>query len=104
MIALKLDAATAEHRILKDYLENNAGEALAEKINGGVRIEKDGKTLINRKNLTSFMNYACEEARKQADKGARAACIEDKTVFGWLVHYFGGLPRRHPLQRGRHGV
>lgn len=88
MIALNLEATNTEHIILKDYLESNVSEILAEKINNGVRLEKDGKTLINKKDLTAFMNYACEEARKQADKGARAACIDHTTVFGWAVHYF----------------
>ena len=34
------------------------------------------------------MQYACEEARRQADKGARSACIDDETVYGWAIHYF----------------
>ena len=88
MIALNLTAATAEHTILKDYLENNISETLAGKINNGIRIEKDGKTLINKKDLNTFMNYACDEAKKQAEKGAKFACIEHNTVFGWAIHYF----------------
>ena len=34
------------------------------------------------------MKYACDEARKLAEKGANSACIEDSTVYGWAVHYF----------------
>ena len=34
------------------------------------------------------MKYATDEARKQAEKGASSACIEDSVVFGWAVHYF----------------
>ena len=34
------------------------------------------------------MSFATEEARKQAEKGARYAMVEDDTVFGWAVHYF----------------
>ena len=34
------------------------------------------------------MKYACEEARKLAEKGSNWACIEDKVVFGWAIHYF----------------
>ena len=78
---------TAEQRV-KEYLEQNASEVLADKINNGVQIEKDGKTLINKKTLNGFMSYATEEARKTAEKGARSACIEDSVVFGWAVHYF----------------
>ena len=42
---------------IKDYLEQNASDLLAEKINNGVKIEKDGKTFINKKTLsTTGMN------------------------------------------------
>ena len=61
---------------------------LAEKINGGVRIQKDGKTLLNKKTLAGFLKFACDEAKKQAEKGAQSACIDDETVYGWAVHYF----------------
>ena len=78
---------TAEERI-KEYLEQNVSVALAEKINFGTPITKDGKQLINRKTLDGFMKYATEEARKLATKGAQFACIDDATVFGWSIHYF----------------
>ena len=85
---LNLEAKTKEQELVKAYLEENASEVLAEKINNGVRIEKDGKTLINKKTLDSFMKYASSEARKLASKGANSACVEDKVVYGWAVHYF----------------
>ena len=85
---LNLDAKTNEERKVKAYLEANASDILAEKINNGVRIQKDGKTLINKKTLAGFMRYACGEAKKQAEKGASSACIDDDTVYGWSVHYF----------------
>lgn len=84
---LKLRATTPEQERVKEYLEQNVSDVLAEKINNGVRIEKDGKTLINKKDLDGFMKYAYEEARKMA-KGANCACISSDTVFGWVVHYF----------------
>lgn len=84
---LKLRATTPEQERVKEYLEQNVSDVLAEKINNGVRIEKDGKTLINKKDLDGFMKYAYEEARKMA-KGANCACISSDTVFGWAVHYF----------------
>ena len=46
---LNLQATTKEERKVKAYLEANASEMLAEKINNGVRIQKDGKMLFNRK-------------------------------------------------------
>lgn len=85
---LNLQATTKEERKVKAYLEANASEVLAQKINNGVRVQKDGKTLINRKTLAGFMKYACGEAKKQAEKGAQSACIDDDTVYGWAVHYF----------------
>ena len=85
---LNLQAVTKEEQKVKAYLEANASEVLAEKINGGVRIQKDGKMLLNRKTLAGFMKFACDEAKKQAEKGASSACIDDDTVYGWAVHYF----------------
>ena len=85
---LNLDAKTNEEHKVKAYLEANASETLAEKINNGVRIQKDGKTLLNKKTLAGFMRYACDEAKKQAEKGAYSACIDDDVVYGWAVHYF----------------
>lgn len=88
MIKLNLQATTPEMEVVKTYLEENASEILAGKINNGVHIQKDGKTLINKKTLESFMEYAHEEAKKLAAKGARYACIKDDIVFGWSIHYF----------------
>lgn len=88
MKQLNLEAKTKEQQRIKAYLEENASNILAEKINNGVRIEKDGKILLNRKTMDGFMSFATEEARKQAEKGARYAMVEDTVVFGWAVHYF----------------
>ena len=85
---LNLKAKNREQQRIKAYLEENASDILAEKINNGVRIEKDGKILLNRKTLDGFMSFANDEARKLAEKGAKAACIDDDVVFGWAVHYF----------------
>ena len=85
---LNLDAKTKEQELIKAYLEENASEILAKKINKGTPFEKDGKTFINRKTLDGFMKYASDEARKLASKGANSACVEDKVVYGWAVHYF----------------
>ena len=88
MPKLNLKATTKEEQKVKAYLEANASEVLAAKINDGVHIQKDGKTLINKKTLAGFMKFACDEAKKQAEKGASSACIYDDTVYGWAVHYF----------------
>jgi len=88
MINLNLIANSDAELKIKEYLENNVSEELANKINNGTSILKDNKILTNKKTLYGFMNYANEEARKLAEKGARYACIEDKTVYGWAIHYF----------------
>lgn len=85
---LNLEAKTKEQELIKQYLEENVSETLASKINNGVKIKKDNKTLINKKDLDGFMNYANQEARKLAEKGSNCACIEDKVVYGWAFHYF----------------
>ena len=88
MRELQLEAKTPEEERVKAYLNENASETLRGKIENGTVYEKDGYTLTNRKTLSDFMEYACAEARKQAEKGAHSACIEDRVVFGWAIHYF----------------
>ena len=87
-MTLHLTATTTEEKVLKEYLEQNASEVLANKINNGVPIEKDGKMLISKKTLAGFMKYATDEARKQEAKGASSACLHSDIVFGWAIHYF----------------
>lgn len=85
---LRLKANNKQEEIILAYLQENASETLAEKINNGTPFVKDGKPLTNLKTLSGFMKYACEEARKLAEKGANCACVEDNVVFGWAIHYF----------------
>ena len=85
---LNLETKSKEQELVKAYLEENASETLTNKINNGTPFEKDEKTLINKKTLDGFMKYASSEARKLASKGANSACVEDKVVYGWAVHYF----------------
>lgn len=85
---LRLEAKTKEQELIKAYLEENVSDILADKINNGARIVKDGAMLLNKKTLDGFMTYAADEARKLAEKGTRSICVEDKVVYGWAVHYF----------------
>ena len=85
---LNLETKSKEQELVKAYLEENASETLTKKINNGTPFEKDGKTFINKKTLDGFMKYSSSEARKLASKGANSACVEDKVVYGWAVHYF----------------
>ena len=49
MPVLNLKANTPTQQLVKDYLEKSASATLADKINHGVKIQKDGKTVINKK-------------------------------------------------------
>ena len=57
MKALNLIANGNEQTRIKDYLQNNVSDELANKINNGFEITKDGKQLINKKDLDGFMSY-----------------------------------------------
>lgn len=85
---LNLTAQNKQEELVLKYLQDNASETLADKINNGTPFEKDGKPLLNKKTLSGFIKYACDEARKLAEKGANSACIDDATVYGWAIHYF----------------
>ena len=88
MIKLKLETNTEEERLIKEYLENNVSEILADKINNGTKILKENKQLLNKKDLKGFLNYASEEAKKLVEKGARVSVVHHDTVFNWAIHYF----------------
>ena len=83
MIKLNLTTENDCHQAIKDYLEHNASSNLAEKINNGVKVEKDGKTLINKKTLSGFWSYASKKAQEQ-----KTGYVANETVFGWTIHYF----------------
>ena len=88
MIKLNLIAQDEQEERILAYLQENASETLADKINNGTPFEKDGKPLINKKTLAGFTDYAYEEARKLARKNAKVMIIDDPTVYGWAIHYF----------------
>ena len=88
MIKLNLTPQNKQEELILNYLQNNASETLADKINNGTPFEKDGNPLLNKKTLSGFMKYACDEARNLAEKGANSACIDDATVYGWAIHFF----------------
>ena len=88
MIKLNLTPQNKQEELILNYLQNNASETLADKINNGTPFEKDGKPLLNKKTLSGFIKYACDEARKLAEKGANSTFIDDQTVYGWAIHFF----------------
>ncbi len=88
MTTLNLTASGKAQELILAYLQANASDVLAEKINSGTPFTKDGKQLINKKTLDGFMTFASGEAKKLAEKNARSACVEDTVVYGWAIHYF----------------
>ena len=88
MPILNLKANTPAQQLVKEYLEKSASVSLADKINHGVKIQKDGKTVINKKDMDGFMRFAFEQAKKQANKSKDNAFVEDPVVYGWAIHYF----------------
>lgn len=74
MKQLNLKAENPSQELVKNYLEENVSDLLAEKINTG------------KKTLQGCWNYIVGEAKKKAV--SNCACIEDKEVYGWAVHYF----------------
>lgn len=85
---LNLTAQNKQEELVLKYLQDNASETLADKINNGTPFEKDGHPLLNKKTLAGFMKYACDEARKITEKGASSTCVDDAIVYGWAIHYF----------------
>lgn len=83
MIKLNLTAENDCQQAIKDYLEQNVSTALAEKINNGVNVEKDGKSLVNKKTLSQFWNYATKKAQEM-----KTGYVKNETVYGWAIHYF----------------
>lgn len=71
---LNLKANTSNEKLVLEYLNKNATEALVEKINAG------------KKTLAQCWAYIVSEARKLAQNNC--ACVEDSTVFGWAMHFF----------------
>lgn len=92
MQKLNLEAKDQGQARIKAYLENNASDILADKINNGVTVEKDGKQLVNKKDLDGFIEYANSQVLEtiaQADRhGTVGRCISQDKVFGWAIHYF----------------
>lgn len=92
MSNLNLKANTLEEQIILKHLIPQVSDVLAEKINNGVHIQKEGKTLINKKDLSTFMDYLYEEAKKRIPEKARHGkqCVgmEGEDILGIAIHYF----------------
>ena len=92
MITLNLKAKTQQQEILLKHFTPLVSDVLAEKINNGVYIEKDGKRLLNKKDLDTFMIYLAEQAKNKIPEknqhGAQSVCMEGEEILSLAVHYF----------------
>ncbi len=92
MAKLDLTATDDRQQTVLEHLIPMVSDVLAEKINNGVYIEKDGKTLLNKKDLSTFMAYAAEQAKntiaEQQRKGTQNVCIHGDQIMSWAIHYF----------------
>ena len=90
MPELNLTAKTKEQEIVLQHLKPMVSDTLAEKINNGVKIQKDGKTLLNKKDLDGFIEYAYAEALKISTdkKSGNTLAVDGTVIMGWAIHYF----------------
>ena len=92
MATLNLTASDSRQQTVLENLIPIVSDVLAEKINNGVYIEKDGKRLLNKKDLSTFMAYAEEEARKtlstEKRTGTQSVCVHGDDIMSWAIHYF----------------
>ncbi len=92
MATLNLTATDSRQQTVLDHLIPIVSDSLADKINNGVYIEKDGKRLLNKKDLSTFMTYATEQAKQmlseQQQKGSQTVCVHGDDIMSWAIHYF----------------
>lgn len=92
MTKLNLTANGADQKILLTHLTPIVSDVLAEKINNGVKITKDGKELLSRKTLDTFMEYLIDEIDKmkiaKKYKRANVAGMEGADILKHAIHYF----------------
>lgn len=71
---INLEAKNNTEKIVLNYLEKNASDELAEKINNG------------NKTLAGCWKYITNEAKEYLSN--KSGAVEDDVVFGWAIHYF----------------
>lgn len=87
-----LKAITDNQKVVLAYLEENASDSLVERINEG------------KNTLQDCWSYITGQAKKRAVNSC--ACIEDKEVFGWAIHFFeeDGHPGDAPVKKKQEEV
>ena len=83
-----------EEHIIAIHLKNVIPDSVAYKLIHGVRIEKDGKTLINKKSIALFLNYLCEKMynaaknNKAKTQNVKAVAKEGTAILDEAIKYF----------------
>lgn len=72
---IKLDAKSEYEKKILEYLEENASDVLAAKINKGTKTMQDCWSFI-------------VDSVKKSVHGSSCAVVEDKEVYGMAVHFF----------------
>lgn len=92
MTKLNLTANGTDQQIILTHLTPLVSDVLAEKINNGVKITKDGKELLSKKTLDTFMEYLIDEIDKmkiaKKYKRANVAGMEGTDILKHAIHYF----------------
>lgn len=83
---LNLTPQNKQEELILNYLQNNASETLADKINNGTPFEKT-VSLCSTKDAFGLYEIRLRRGEKSCRKGANSACIDDATVYGWAIHF-----------------
>lgn len=90
---LNLTAVCNEEEKILKYLEENASEALASKIN-----KKEKRPMI------PCLAYCYDEAKKlyQERKGTNnCIMLDDEVVYGWAVHYYEDVEEQQDIEKAK---
>ncbi len=86
------DKESLEEHIIAMHLREIIPLSVANKILNGVPAEKDGKKLINKKSIKSFLQYICEkmynEAKMKNVSGYQAVAKEGTAILEQAIEYF----------------
>ena len=104
---LNLEPKTKAQQLVKEYLENNAPSALAEKINCGVAIEKDGEMIPKIKisdNVEKVTNPGLKKVYRIYEKDTGMAQADLMALEHEVLDDQKDLTIYHPMSRWKYKV
>ena len=93
MTALNLTATDSRQKTVLEHLIPLISDTLAEKINNGVTIEKDGKRLISKKDLSTFMTYAAGKNGGVCNFALKTPAVLTKEIMAGVSKEGCGISR-----------